>query len=199
MKTTILALLVSLVLFVAPASAQTIMKNTTLASAVTSTTANTIVLTTISFTPAIAANDVIWVDAELMRVLVAPTTTTVSVQRGASSTVPTTHPASAIVYTVNPGTFPTAFTTRDPPYASTCVRSQQPILPIVNIQTAVVWTCGYLGQSVTASLNWRATSVIVAFTYNSMPVGHRAEPVDWLAMARPLRDRLTRWLAGAYR
>lgn len=141
------------VLFAVSAAAQTVLSTTTLGAAVTSTSANTIRVASIS---GIVANSGLWVDQEFMTVTATPATgtLTVSVFRGAAGTKAATHISGATV-TLGPQN---AFQSTDPPWG-TCSRSALPngtqYLPWINVQTGNVCTCDSL---YTTSASWRCTN-----------------------------------------
>lgn len=154
MTRTILAMLVGLLL-TANASAQVLINNTTLSTAITSTTQRTINIASATCTGCTFGPDtLIYVDNEAMRVTGAYVSgiTNIPVTRGTDGTMAGVHAASAVVL-LGPGArfhgaAGSGMVNGDPPTGA-CVRNQQQFLPWVNVTTGYVWTCD--------SAVWRAT------------------------------------------
>lgn len=148
MKRMILALLLAVSLAYS-VSAQTVLSTTTLGAAVTSTSATTIRVASIT---GITANTGLWVDQEFMTVTATPAsgTLTVSVFRGAAGTKAALH-ASGVLVTLGPQN---AFQATDPPWGA-CTRSQQQYLPWINVNSGNLCTCDQLTTSYT---QWRCTN-----------------------------------------
>jgi hypothetical protein len=117
------------------AQAQTATTTTTLASAVTSASANTVVLT--SATGATAGGS-LWIDRELLTVISA-SGTTIRVARGAGGTAAKTHGALAVVYVATAAQSPYVFIATDP--GGACTSTNERFLPQVNPRTGGIWDC----------------------------------------------------------
>lgn len=169
---------------VAPAYGQTALNQTTLSSAVTSTSTTTVV---VASTTGIAANTtVIFVDEEAMFVnAVSAVGTTLSVTRGYNGTQATTHGSSAIVW-AGP---PFAFVYQAP--SGSCTRGNVLYLPVISFGIGGVqpqisdcvggfWVTGFLaaqsntplvilsansGGTAYTSLNTNGTTVVAGTLY----------------------------------
>jgi hypothetical protein len=161
-KTTIAVALLALILSAAPSLAQTFLTTTTLGSAVSSATADTVVVASAS---TVAAGGVLYVDRELMGV-VSVSGTTVRVTRGQQGTKAGPHGSGAIVI-VGPaaslqGSGPfglSSFGQADPP-AGACTTSPYRYLPIVNVVTGDVWSCRWVGSGTQTTKVWAATNIV---------------------------------------
>lgn len=156
-KTFAVALL-ALILSAVPLSAQTYLTTTTLSSAVTSISADTIVVA--SATTAVAGGYV-YIDHEAM-LIISVSGTSLRVARGQSGTGGATH-ASAATVIIFPlaaltGSLP-AFGQADPPYG-TCTPGNQRFLPIVNVVTGNVWLCRYIAAAA-VSRTWASTNIVM--------------------------------------
>ncbi len=166
LKTGALALGVAL-LSVLPVAAQTALTTTTLSTAITTpsttTPAPAAPVALASTTGLTAGSSWIFIDAELMQVRSVPSSTTLTVQRGAGSTVPTPHAVNTLVYLLPSAQ---AFTTVDYT-AGSCVPSAQRYLPVVNIRNGNIWNCVptfQTGQAATTANAWRWAA------YNPVPI-----------------------------
>lgn len=185
--------LISVALFLAlsalSASAQTLINNTTLGAAVTSSQT----FVTVASITTITLNDVLYVDNEVMVVTATPTAGTlrVTVRRGAGtgvSGIAQAHASGNVVFTGPSGQ---RWHQTDPDFGSLCIRGQQQFLPWFNITTGVEWSCGFLGNSTTASLTWRAYNPILAYTYNSVVLGELEESQSpWFSLPSYVRGWL---------
>jgi hypothetical protein len=139
----------------APANAQTALKQTTLAAAVTSSSSNQIAVA--SVTGITANNTLLFIDQEALFVE-AVSGTTLQVQRGASGTRASTHVSGAGVLAGPPN----AFASRDPQGA--CANGSGVFLysPVVNVTDGLQWLCG------------KAGFVIPGFGNNTVPRGFSA-------------------------
>ncbi len=142
MKNKITNLLLSAVLFMAgSAFGQTILTNTTLSAAITSSSSTTAVVTSATNINAPSTSDAtkatyIFVDRELMDVR-AVNGTTLSVVRGAGGTAASTHASSAFVFVV-PAYLSTQFAIVP---AGSCTRANEVALPRVNARTGIISDC----------------------------------------------------------
>lgn len=114
------------------AVAQTALTSTTLSAAVTDPQARSIVVA--SATGFTARTTVLYVDRELMQI-VAVSSTTITVQRGAIGTRATTHASGATVYVGAPSYF------INYDKAGTCTRGNEVVLPQVNIANGRIFDC----------------------------------------------------------
>jgi hypothetical protein len=130
-------------------TAQTILTTTTLGAAVTSTSATTIRVASIT---GITANTGLWIDQEFMTVTSTPVTGTlnVTVFRGAAGTKAALH-ANGVLVTLGPQF---AFQATDPPWGA-CVRAQQQYLPWINVSNGNMCSCD---QLYTSYVQWRCTN-----------------------------------------
>jgi hypothetical protein len=155
--------LIALVLIAVP-QAVTVLTTTTLSAAVAAPAqgapANTVRLTAIT---GVTANTSIYVDLELMRVTVTPTTASqpVSVARAQNGTLSAAHASGATV-TLGPNN---AFNVGGPP-AGPCTGAAQLYSPWIDVQTGNFWVCRGGGTTGT----WNGTN-IRALTYNSTQTG----------------------------
>ncbi len=155
--------LIALVLIAAP-KAVTILTTTTLSAAVAAPAqgapAQSVRLAAIT---GVAANTSIYVDLELMRVTVTPTTASqpVSVARGQGGTTPAAH-ASGATATLGPNN---AFAVGPPP-AGPCTGAAQIYSPWIDVTTGNFWVCRGGGTTGT----WNGTNSR-ALTYNSTQTG----------------------------
>jgi hypothetical protein len=152
-----LALIVAVVLLLAPPTwAQSTINNTTLSAAMTAVQ-NFVTIGSVTCTGCTVGRDtIIYVDSEALCVNASYTSgTTLPVTRGCLGTKATAHAinlpttiALNVVFIGPPKRFQDgAFGTGDPP-AGACVRAQIAFLPWINMKTGALWTCdGY---------NWRA-------------------------------------------
>lgn len=149
-----------------PARAQTILSETTLNAAVTSTAATTtftVVSTTTAPTANWAVGNILWVDLEATIITAIPSSTTVTVRRGQLGTLipPNGHASAAVVYVGSPNSFISA----DPltnGAAGRCTRSNYTNMPLVNTRNGNVWSCPQGTGRV-----WAATNV-QPITYGSV-------------------------------
>lgn len=124
------------------AQAQTIILTpTTLSAAIGDSKAHTMVVT--SATGFVANTTVAVIDREMVAVE-AVSGTTITIRRGASGTVATTHANSALVFVGSPVAFAPATTTRvdqsgNP--AGSCTRGSLLYLPVINLRTATISDC----------------------------------------------------------
>lgn len=112
--------------------AQATLTSTTLSAPITSTSANTISVT--SATGFTARTTFAFVDREYMAV-VAVSGTSIRVIRGSSGTAATTHASGATIY-VGPGTY---FSGSD--RAGSCTSTDELVLPVINIKTGTQYQC----------------------------------------------------------
>jgi hypothetical protein len=158
MKLKTVAVVLALILSAVPLSAQTYLTTTTLASAVSSASADSVSLTSAT---GVAAGGVIYVDREAMGVL-SVSGTTVRVTRGQLGTKGATHASGADVIIVPAAALQgplAAVGQSDPPYGS-CVTSNYRYLPIINVVTGDVWSCRWSGAGTQTAKQWRATNTI---------------------------------------
>lgn len=168
---------------VSPAFAQTQTTNTTLSSAITG---NVTSFALASVTGIAAGSEICFIDAIECDLVSSVSGTTVTVnQRGVDGTRVASHQAGAIVFASAAGA-PSASTNSpfihgDPtaaPGGNNCVRVQQPLLPLFNVDSGTVWDCT-LDATAANSANanapstptigrWRGTN-LVAFDQSVMP------------------------------
>jgi hypothetical protein len=134
LRTGILTLVVG-ILFTGSALAQTATTTTTLASAVTSVSANTVVVTSATN---VEAGGALYVDRELLSVI-SVSGTTIRVARGSGGTAATTHGALAVVYVATTAQRGLVFNATD--HAGSCTSTNEQYLPQVNPRTAAIWDC----------------------------------------------------------
>ncbi len=179
----------TLLLVASSASAQTIINNGTITAAMT----NSQTFALVSSITSIAANDVFYVDNEVMVVSVTPTSGTlrITVRRGAGDGkggIAQAHASGNVFFSGPQGQ---RWKEVDPDFGSACIRGQQLFLPWFNITTGVEWSCGFLGNSATASLTWRAYNPILAYTYNSVVLGELEESHSpWFSLPSYVRGWL---------
>ncbi len=152
---------------------QYLISSTTLNGAITSTGANSFVLTSASATPstatsgAPAAGQCLYVERELMQIT-AISSTRVTVIRGTGGTSAALHPTGAVVFT----SACAAFRATDPvstagvgngslPSLKACTTATMGSRPFINVLNGNVWLC--------ISSVWSATNAMV-ITYNSVNV-----------------------------
>lgn len=156
MKRILFTLVALLTLWAVPTSAQTYLTSTTLSTAVTSVSADTVVVASAS---TVAVGGYLYVNHEAMQV-VSISGTSIRVARGQQGTAATTHSASAtvIVFPVASlqGALP-AFGQRDP--AGSCTPGNHRYLPIVNVVSGNVWLCRYVAAG--GARQWAATNIVM--------------------------------------
>lgn len=147
-----------------PAHAQTILTQTTLSAAVTTTSARTVVVasaTCAACTGAVLAPGTnIYIDRELM-VVNAVNSTTLTVQRGASGTASGTHASGALVFMGPPPAFLTNPRVTAPTDGS-CTRGNIAYLPVIQVSTGIISDCvggqlikGLVTSGATTASRWR--------------------------------------------
>ncbi len=160
--------LLAVLVWAAPAQAQNAtLNNTTLNGAITSPSASSFVLTSVSpSTGAIApaAGQCLYVDHELMQIT-AISSTRVTVIRGTGGTGAGLHQTSAVVFTGACGNFKAA----DPvasaglggsfPSLKACTTATMGVRPWINVLSGNIWTC--------YNSTWSASNVMV-IAYNSI-------------------------------
>lgn len=164
---------------VTPSGAQTLIDNTTLASALTGTGTpqspfeTRIALTSVTCTGCtFGAQTIIFVDREAMQVTGAYTsgTTNIPVMRGAFGTQPSPHTTAAKVFVGAPIRFHGMpggdIRGGNPPFGA-CTRTTQSFLPWINIQNGEVWSCDVSAGGTPAQGVWIGTAVM-SLTYNSV-------------------------------
>jgi hypothetical protein len=124
-------LFIGVLLVAASAFAQTILNNTTLSSAITSSQRTMAVASVTGIT---AQTSFLLVDREMIDVR-AISSTTLTTVRGANGTVAVAHASGAVVLVIPPA----AAVSTDP--TGSCTRANQVYLPIVNSRTGVVSDC----------------------------------------------------------
>lgn len=134
----IITILAAFLLCAALGFGQTAMTTTTLSVAVTDTTSATV---TLASATNVASGGYIYVDNEAMQVLSSYVSgTLIPVRRGASSTRVATHASSTTVYVVASGNQArSGFRTYSP--AGSCTRTNEFILPVLNILTGDTFDC----------------------------------------------------------
>lgn len=121
----------SLLLCLAPAYAQTALTSTTLAAAIADTSSTTFLVASAT---GFAANYTAYVDREALRIT-AVNGLVITAVRGADGTRATKHPNAATIY-VGPSYYFTTFER-----SGTCVSTDELVLPVINIQDGVQYTC----------------------------------------------------------
>lgn len=141
MKTKLLYLIVAVVLLAGLSFGQTSLTQTSLAAAVTTSSATTVRLT--SATGVTAGSTLLYVDHEAMFVN-AINSTTASVTRGAAGTQATGHISGSMVLLGSP----IAFINYDPAGRCTAGQGLFQFSPVVNVRNGNQWLCGLLGKIV---------------------------------------------------
>lgn len=167
MKNMTKALFVLAALLVAalPIHAQTILTQTTLSSAVTSTSARTVVVA--AGTGITAGTTAIYFDRELAPVIAcspacpSSSATTLTLQRGASGTAAGTHVSGALVF-VGPLQAFNQNPRVNAPNDGSCTRGSVLYLPLINVSTGIIsdclggqWIKGLVTSGATTGARWR--------------------------------------------
>lgn len=139
LKTLILSLFMGLAML--PAFAQTILTNTTLSAAVTSSNAKLIVVASATGINAPSTSDFtkqtyLWVDREMMEVE-SVNSTTITVVRGAHGTAAATHASSAFVFVI-PASKATLFGILP---TGSCTRANELLLPRIYYPLGIISDC----------------------------------------------------------
>lgn len=157
----LLTAFVAILLLSLPLSAQTALTKTTLGAAVTSTSATSVTVASIS---GITANTNLLVDTEIMTVSSTPITGTlqVNVTRGSAGTVANTHANSSVVLVVPGGAFAGSI------YAGSCTLANQQYGTNVTVQNGLVYVgiCRYTAAA-QSTRRW-AWTVVPSITFNSI-------------------------------
>jgi hypothetical protein len=140
-----IAFTVALLLTAAFSQAQTLLLPTTFSAAVTSGSARTYVVASAgSGASACIVGNVAYADRELAFITAAPTTTTLTVQRGASGTIAVPHASGALLQCGAPSSFGPSGNTRVDGQGSptgACTRGNLLTLPFFNVKYGTVSDC----------------------------------------------------------
>lgn len=152
----ILLLAAAVLMLALPASAQTVMTNTTLAANLSDTATTMVVSSASSFT----VGRYVWIDNEVLQIT-SITGTTIGIQRGQLGTAAQAHDNTEVVLTgVN-----NHFQQRDPSFGADCTRGSgdASYSPFINVLSGIAWNCqGSVWQGSTSK----------RITYNSTTLGN---------------------------
>jgi hypothetical protein len=143
------------------AFAQTATTSTTLSSAITSTSVNSLVVASATN---IDAGGLLMIDREALDVI-SVNSTTVRVRRGAEGTQAALHPSSSLVYVAAKAQKASVFTPGKPIFG-TCTRANEPFLPQIDTRTGYVWDCP-VGATVWVPINQTLTAKTVQFNLDN--------------------------------
>lgn len=150
----LILVLVALTLSVAPVSAQTYPRSTTLSANITATATNI----TIASGTGVAANGALWIDAEMIRVVACNNVACTNVNVNRTSGKPMAHASSAIVTVLSAAAVPNTMLPNSAAYrvgqcststssaASTALAGFQ-FLPIFDVDQGYVYMCRRNGTS----------------------------------------------------
>ncbi|HYC00466.1 MAG TPA: hypothetical protein VEC57_15115 [Candidatus Limnocylindrales bacterium] len=160
------AVLLGLLLYTVPVPTQTATTSTTLSSAVTSTSANTVVLASATN---VDAGGAIYVGSERMDV-VSVSGTTAQVRRGMGGSRASTHASGAVVYVASSSQKAGVFRSDQRP-GGTCTRANEPFLPQIDAAAGVIWDCVAPGGAKTPTGYWTRLNAAPAGFNGHLQVG----------------------------
>lgn len=200
----VVAVFVTLLLSTSVA-AQTTIDNTVFTTAVSSTTANTVSISSATCTSCTFGSGTwLYVDQELMIVTgqYVSGTTNIPVLRGQRNTYPSFHTTTAVVWVGPPGRFrvtdpvPLGGGTNTGSIGA-CNKTQIGWYPWINISNGYRWLCDN-GQNAVTAILWRA-AVVFNFTANSDATGELRlppgiePPASFMARLEAAATALMRW------